>query len=86
MVQLFKKTAQKSVLETLQEQSSQAIGVIHTLINSLKDTNQRIDEEKAANVQRLKAIENEQNTLDKLRNENSKIVSNFEGLLGKEAI
>ena len=46
---------------------------------------ERIEEEKAANVQRLKAIENEQNALDKLKNENSKIVSNFEGLLGKEA-
>ena len=72
----------QNAVKYLSKQSEQAVSVIYKLISQLKDTNEKIDEAKAMNVARIKAIENDQASLPALRDGNAKILANFEGLVG----
>ena len=58
-----------------------AINTVVNLINQLKSINESIDDEKAANVEKIKSIEADQISLDNLKASNEKIIGNFEGLL-----
>lgn len=71
----------ESVVETLQRMSGGAINTVVNLINELKTINDSIDKEKAANVERIKSINADQNSLENLKASNEKIICNFEGLL-----
>ena len=72
----------QNAVKYLSKQSEQVVSVIYKLISQLKDTNEKIEEEKAMNVARIKAIENDQASLSALRDSNAKILANFEGLVG----
>lgn len=66
----------------LAKKSNKAMGVIFKLIDSLRKTNESIDSEKQANVERIAAINAEQAALSALSESNSKIIAKFEGMLG----
>lgn len=78
-----KKTEEvkKSALEVLQERSGNAVKMITDTIDELKNTNEAINDERAAIAERIAALNAEDNTLTDLSNKNAKIVSNFESLL-----
>lgn len=79
----FKKKQTKTALELLSEQSTSAISIIHKLIDQLKRTNEEITLEKQANEEKIAKILSEQDSLNKLREDNDKIVANFASLLGQ---
>ena len=76
-------TTYKSSVKKLQKRSNTALGAITQLIHSLRDTNERIEAEKALNRQKIEQIEHDQSDLDAMEVENARIVANFECLLGK---
>lgn len=82
MIKIFNRNKNnKTALETLQRMSGGAIQTVVNLINRLKEINDSIEEEKAANENKIHEIEITQQSLDELKNGNEKIISNFEGLL-----
>ena len=78
----MKKTRQtKTVLELLSEKSHNAINLVLTTIENLKDTNKAINDEKQKNDEIILGIQTTNDALVKLKNSNEKIISNFENLL-----
>lgn len=72
----------KITANSLLAKSNKAVIAIRKMINDLKDTNDAIDVQKHNNVERIRAIENEQQMLDNLCGNNERIITNFEKLLG----
>jgi hypothetical protein len=78
----MKKTkTNKTTLELLSEKSHNAINLVLTTIESLKDTNRTIDDEKKKNDELIVSIQTTNNSLIELKSGNEKIISNFEKLL-----
>ena len=71
----------KTVLEMLGEKSHNAINVVLTTIENLKDTNKAIDDEKQKNDAIISDVQNTNNALSELKSSNEKIINNFENLL-----
>lgn len=76
-----KNVVTKTALETLQEKSANAVGVIRTTIEGLKNANNEIDAEHEANVKRIATLTDTNASLEELKAGNSKVISNFESLL-----
>jgi hypothetical protein len=74
-----KKTLTK--VEKLTKASQDAISSVRKMIQLLKDTNERIIEERIANDDRITKIQLDNQSLDGLKTDNEKIISNFEALL-----
>lgn len=71
----------QTVLELLSEQSRNAVNVVLTTIETLKTTNQAIDNEKEKNDALILSLQSNNSSLLELKNGNEKIISNFENLL-----
>lgn len=71
----------KTTLELLSEQSRNAINLVLDTIESLKNTNKAIDEEKAMNDAVIADCQANNRSLDELKSGNEKIIGNFENLL-----
>lgn len=71
----------KSRVEVLTMASQNAVSAVRTMIQLLKDTDEQIVIEKAANDDRITQIQSDNQSLDKLKEDNEKIISNFEALL-----
>ena len=67
--------------EKLIKASQSAISSVRTMIQTLKDTNEKVAEERAANDDKIARIQLDNQTLDSLKSDNEKIISNFEALL-----
>lgn len=67
--------------EKLIKASQSAISSVRTMIQTLKDTNEKVAEERAANDDKITRIQLDNQTLDSLKSDNEKIISNFEALL-----
>ena len=67
--------------EKLIKASRSAISSVRTMIQTLKDTNEKVAEERAANDDKITRIQLDNQTLDSLKSDNEKIISNFEALL-----
>ena len=69
--------------EKLIKVSQSAISSVRQMIQTLKDTNEKIVEERIANDDKIAKIQLDNQTLDGLKNDNDneKIISNFEALL-----
>lgn len=67
--------------EKLIKASQSAISSVRTMIQTLKDTNEKVAEERAANDDKIAKIQLDNQTLDSLKSDNEKIISNFEALL-----
>ena len=76
----MRKTSQTKV-EKLIQASQDAISSVREMIQSLKDTNAQVIEERNANEDRIAKIQSDNRSLDALKNDNDKIISNFEALL-----
>lgn len=76
-----KVKATKTTLELLSEKSHNAINLVLTTIENLKDTNKAIDDERKKNDEIIVNIQTTNNSLDELKSGNEKIISNFEKLL-----
>ena len=76
----MRKTSQTKV-EKLTQASQDAISSVRKMIQSLKDTNVQVIEERNANEDRIAKIQSDNRSLDALKNDNEKIISNFEALL-----
>ena len=68
-------------VEKLTKASQNAISSVRKMIQTLKDTNEKVLEERAANDSRIARIQLDNQSLDNLKNDNEKIISNFEALL-----
>ena len=78
----MKKTkTTKTPLELLSEQSKNAINLVLSTIESLRDTNKAIDDEKKKNDELIVNIQTTNDSLVELKSGNEKIISNFEKLL-----
>ena len=78
---MAKKTVTKTPLEILSEKSSNAISLVLSTINDLKDTDVAIDDEVRKNEEAIAAITATNASLGDLKSQNEKIISNFEALL-----
>lgn len=68
-------------VEELTKASQDAISSVRRMIQSLKDTNVKIAEEQSANDDKIAQIQLDNQSLDSLKSDNAKIISNFEALL-----
>ncbi len=68
-------------VEKLTKTSQSAMSSVRKMIQTLKDTNEKVLEERAANDSRIARIQLDNQSLDNLKNDNEKIISNFEALL-----
>ena len=71
----------KTTLQVLTEKSKNAVSLVLTTIEGLKNTNKAIDDERQKNDAVIAAIQNTNSSLDELKGSNEKIISNFEKLL-----
>ena len=79
---LFKKNVTAPTpLEVLQQRSANAVSLIRTTIEQLRETNNAITAERASNDAMIAALSATNVSLDGLKGENEKIIANFEGLL-----
>lgn len=79
---LFKKNlTAPTPLEVLQQRSANAVSLIRTTIDQLKETNNAIAVERANNDAMIAALSATNESLDGLKGDNEKIIANFEGLL-----
>lgn len=79
---LFKKNVTAPTpLEVLQQRSTNAVSLIRTTIDQLKETNNAIAVERANNDAMIAALSATNASLDGLKGDNEKIIANFEGLL-----
>ena len=77
----MKKTVKPTVLEQLQQKSINAVNVIRCTIENLKAANAEIDGEHANNVAKITDLQTANDSLDNLKKNNEKVISNFEALL-----
>ena len=80
---IFKKkeTVTVTPLELLQARSANAVSVIRNTINELKGANEAIDAEHQKNDEQIAYLTDTNASLDTLKGDNSKIITNFENLL-----
>lgn len=79
---LFKKNVTAPTpLEVLQQRSANAVSLIRTTIDQLRETNNAIAAERANNDAMIAALSATNESLDGLKGDNEKIIANFEGLL-----
>ena len=71
----------KTTLQVLTEKSKNAVNLVLTTIEGLKNTNEAINEERQKNDAMIALIQNTNSSLDELKGSNEKIISNFEKLL-----
>lgn len=71
----------KTKLDALKEKSLKAMGMFNFAINSLKTTNDEIDNEIAVNEETISIIETTNTSLHNLKSQNTRILSNLENLL-----
>ena len=77
----MKKTKKPTKVEVLTKASQDAISSVRKMIQSLKVTNEKISAERVVNDDRIKKIQSDNQSLDSLKTDNEKIISNFEALL-----
>ena len=77
----MKKTKKPTKVEVLTKTSQDAISSVRKMIQSLKVTNEKISAERVVNDDRIKKIQSDNQSLDSLKTDNEKIISNFEALL-----
>ena len=75
---IFKKV---TPLELLQAKSENAVSLIRNTINKLKATNEAIAAEHEANDVKIANLQTINESLDVLKADNTKIITNFENLL-----
>ena len=75
---IFKKV---TPLELLQAKSENAVSLIRNTINKLKATNEAIAAEHEANDIKIANLQTTNESLDVLKADNTKIITNFENLL-----
>ena len=78
---LFSKKPTVTRLEALQNQSASAVSLIRATIDQLKATNEAIDAEHASNDSKIVALSATNTSLDALKHDNEKVITNFENLL-----
>lgn len=79
---LFKKNVTAPTpLEVLQQRSANAVSLIRTTIDQLKETNNAIAVERANNDAMIAALSATNTSLDTLKYDNEKVIANFENLL-----
>ena len=78
---LFSKKPTVTRLEALQNQSASAVSLIRSTIDQLKATNEAIDAEHASNDSKIVALTATNTSLDILKHDNEKVITNFENLL-----
>ena len=71
----------KTTLQKLTEKSKNAVSLVLTTIEGLKNTNKAIDDERQKNDAMISVIQNTNLSLDELKVGNEKIINNFEKLL-----
>lgn len=77
----MKKSNKKTRLEVLSERSHTAIDLVVRTIETLKDTNNAINEEQKKNDEAIATIQATNHSLSELKTSNEKIIGNFEKLL-----
>jgi hypothetical protein len=68
-------------IKSLTKASSNAVGVVRNMLSSLQHINEAAIAEKVANDNRILKIQSDNQALDKLKEDNEKIISKFEALL-----
>ena len=71
----------KTTLQKLTEKSKNAVSLVLTTIEGLKNTSKAIDDERQKNDAMISVIQNTNLSLDELKVGNEKIINNFEKLL-----
>lgn len=76
-----KKTQARTKVAKLTKTSQNAISSVRKMIQQLKDTNDQVLKERIVNEGRIAQIQSDNQSLDLLKADNEKIISNFEALL-----
>lgn len=77
----MRKKKKVSRVEFLKEAASTAVGVVREMLESLQIVNEEITTEQVINAEKIAQIQADNEALDKLREDNNKIISNFGALL-----
>lgn len=77
----MRKKKNVSRVEFLTEAANTAVGVVRKMLESLQTVNEEITTEQVANAEKIAQIQADNEALDKLREDNNKIISNFGALL-----
>ena len=75
------KTQARTKVAKLTKASQNAISSVRKMIQQLKDTNEQVLKERIINEGRIAKIQSDNQSLDILKADNEKIISNFEALL-----
>ena len=70
-----------SKVEFLTNASNSAVNIVRNLLESLQKVNEEITTEQSINDEKIAQIQADNETLDKLRESNDKVISNFTALL-----
>lgn len=70
-----------SKVEYLTNASNSAVSIVRSLLESLQKVNEEITTEQSINAEKIAQIQADNETLDKLRESNDKVISNFTALL-----
>ena len=70
-----------SKVEFLTNASNSAVNIVRNLLESLQKVNEEITTEQSINAEKIAQIQADNETLDKLRESNDKVISNFTALL-----
>ena len=77
----MKKKKALTKVDKLTKASRNAISSVRKMIRQLKDTNEKVLKERVLNDDRIAKIQSDNQSLDLLKADNEKIISNFEALL-----
>lgn len=77
----MRNNVKQNALERLQRKSNNAVNVIRSTIENLKAANVEIDDEQATNIAKIADLQTTNKSLDDLKKNNEKVISNFESLL-----
>ena len=80
---VFKKKGAVTLtpFELLQTRSANAVSIIRNTINELRGANEAIDVEHQKNEEQIARLTETNTSLDTLKGDNAKIITNFENLL-----
>lgn len=70
-----------SKVEFLTNASNSAVDIVRSVLESLQKVNEEITTEQSINAEKIAQIQADNETLDKLRESNDKVISNFTALL-----
>ena len=83
---MMKRKKNIDKVEVLTKATNAAIGIVKQMLDDLQQIDETIAIEQAENANKIAQIQADNEALDKLKEDNEKIISNFGALLGSKDV